>query len=1102
MSRHHTADKVRDFELTLEECGRLAECLNSFDDSDSWPGGFTGGIPYTAQRVFEDQQKGTDLRTLIAYKDDKIVGHCNIVNSALDTEAVYVGLLGVNPMYQGQGFGKYMLIESSETAAKLGKRRIDLHTWGGNLKAMPLYKRTGYHWVPKTRVLMESHIPGIIGCPMFADFFEQHDWYDSFKIDIKQEMDDIVEENIGVFKYHFEGENGDLLDVTIDREAKGICGFSLTMDGKTVSASIRPKTHIGFIGIGEYPVDISIENNTSEPISYSILAKSAESLSVRLNGATSGQIEDGSILNLEGSYSIDSKALHLDREITPDDKISTLAEWTLSINNKTMSMFSGLIPTEAVSISLGPDFTCISPGDTGTIGVSLRNNTRGTVRGEAVLTPPLGRRLSVQNIRFTLKPDEILETPIDVHTSSEETGVIVPIEISVHLDQKGEKVFAKRTIMNIPIIGSTGAAVYKAVNNFYVLENENIRVLLNSKPPYVVRRIRNKNLEIPHSGWSLLPETGYPFPRGGSEWERKKFEVTYNMNHRYAEVKLMGESEERPGLFMTITYRVYSGREDLEIITKLENSGVQTYENLGLKLGGWMPFMGKVLYLPLDEKIYRLDNVNWFGGRQLPKDPNRYSETWAATELPYGRGVLGFIWHGEGISDIRIMRQWRLPRMEYKLPNLEPGTSVEIPLTRLMVSQGDWRKVRSLWARLNGKTLPMNVPPVIHSDLEIGFVRHGSDSNTPLTPAIMVDRGKKTKIEFRAKVLQNEPVSCEVRIKLPEGLLVDGKHEIEFNVEKTGFNDPIIHPLSVTVENSSSWVARDGEILLKFSNRVERRPLIGLIYDTSVESKRAIETVGERTLHTVLSGSYRMGVSPDYRGSLVHFGENGKDSLFMDTFPEAKPFIWNDKHYSGLNPRLIGANAWDWITGLQKEEWSIREKDVGQWIGYELKSTFKHANGLKGIQFKTQYLLLKGTPLVYVRVAAENMSGTWKELRIGFHGVPKPGGIPQSQIHGVVNHRRILFEPTPNDNNFYLDPEEGWSAYEEPESGLILGFVSTAKTGPTLEYENAGDKGQWVVIDDRRRLNANETTSISGYIIQAEQVEDVEALKNMPSEIE
>ena len=104
------------------------------------------------------------------------------------------------------------------------------------MKAMPLYKRVGYNWVPGTRVLMESHIPGILGAEMFREFFERYDWYDSFKVKITQDIDDIVEEGFGVFRYHFEGNNDDVLNVKVDREAKGICGFSMTLDGKTISA--------------------------------------------------------------------------------------------------------------------------------------------------------------------------------------------------------------------------------------------------------------------------------------------------------------------------------------------------------------------------------------------------------------------------------------------------------------------------------------------------------------------------------------------------------------------------------------------------------------------------------------------------------------------------------------------------------------------------------------------------------------------------------------------------------------------------------------------------------------------------------------------------
>ncbi|MFX1416894.1 MAG: GNAT family N-acetyltransferase, partial [Promethearchaeota archaeon] len=138
MTSRSTQGKVRDFETTMEDAARLAECLNSFDDSDSWPGGFTHGNPYTAERVLDEKKKRKTFRVLVAYSDDNIIGTCDIAESMMDKNAAYVGVLGVNPAYQGQGFGKALLIEGTNTSAEVGCRRLDLHTWGGNLKAMPL----------------------------------------------------------------------------------------------------------------------------------------------------------------------------------------------------------------------------------------------------------------------------------------------------------------------------------------------------------------------------------------------------------------------------------------------------------------------------------------------------------------------------------------------------------------------------------------------------------------------------------------------------------------------------------------------------------------------------------------------------------------------------------------------------------------------------------------------------------------------------------------------------------------------------------------------------------------------------------------------------
>ncbi len=1101
MTRYHVTEKVRDLELTKEDAKKLAECFNSFDDSDPWPGGFTGGTPYTAERVLNDLKKSKDVRTLVAVADDKIVGHCNVVASLLDTEAVYVGLLGVNPAYQGRGYGKMLLIEAAETAAQFGKRRIDLHTWGGNLKAVPLYKRVGYNWVPNTQVLMESYIPGIIGSPMFSEFFDRYDWYSSLKVNVRQAMDDIVEEGVGIFKYHFEGENGDSLDVTVDREAKGICGFDMTLDSKRISVSVRPSCHIGYIGTGEVPFRMSVSNCTSEALSFTYQAKGFNGLVVNAEGDTSGTIESSGTVNVTGTYRILEKANPLDRELTPDDKVATQAEWTLSLGKRTIHLYSGLIPVEPVTLNTSPSYPALTPDEKRTIGISMRNNTDSVLKGEMVITPAENPSDVSHTFEFNLKPHEITEFPIDFHAPSNNSSTSLRSTISVFVDEGGSRKQVKRDTLTIPIIGPTGAIAYESLDRSLVLENEHVRFLLGKEPPNNVRQVCNKDTGFISRSWASMPELGYPFPRGGSEWDRKRFEITSSMTDQYAEFRFSAESEERPGLLLTNIYRVYSGREDLEVVTVLENTGSETLTNLGLKIAGWIPFTARKLYIPMDQRVYCLDSIDWSGGRQLPTEPERYTENWAVAELPQDYGMLGFVWAQDDIKDIRIMRLRSIPKVEYQIPDLEPGMKVKRMLIHIVLSQGTWKRIRAMSARLSGRSVPLDAQIPVLPDLEIGFTRPGSHIKEPMSPYMTVDRSNPTRLDIRVKVLHEEPISCDIRIRLPDGLTAGGKREILMHTDNLCIKHPFTQQLTVKADKTNRWLAHNGEVFLTFSNRIERRPLVAIVYDSQAKQSRSIKEFSDKKLHILVSGQYKISTSPDYLANLVHYGEKGRESLFYDTFPEAKPFIWDDKHHSGFRPRMIGDMIWDWQTTLPLETWDICDIDNGPWHGFELTSTFSRTPGLKGVRFKVSYLLLQGTPLVHTRLEAENRSGMWKSFSIGFDGVPYVGKSFQSYFHGVVNHQQIRYEPTENEVSFSVDAGESWGAFQDPKSEAVLGIVSTCRTGPNLVYENSGSAGQSVCFSQKKHLANGDRTSISGYIIATMNVADVVALKRLPVEI-
>ncbi len=107
-----------------------------------WPGGFGGGIPYDEQRVRDWLDKSSAIADLVAFDPEgNLVGYCGLYPHSRDARAAYISLLGVHPRVLGKKFGKNLLLKALEIAAQKGIYRVDLHTWSGNLKAVPLYKK-------------------------------------------------------------------------------------------------------------------------------------------------------------------------------------------------------------------------------------------------------------------------------------------------------------------------------------------------------------------------------------------------------------------------------------------------------------------------------------------------------------------------------------------------------------------------------------------------------------------------------------------------------------------------------------------------------------------------------------------------------------------------------------------------------------------------------------------------------------------------------------------------------------------------------------------------------------------------------------------------
>jgi GNAT superfamily N-acetyltransferase len=1104
MSSRQTTQKVREFELTLEDAGRLAECLNSFDDSDSWPGGFTHGNRFTAERVLSEWSKENNIRVIVGYSEDKIVGHCNVGNAELDAEAAYVGLLGVNPIYQGQGFGKAMLIEAAQAAADEGKRRIDLHTWAGNLKAVPLYKRTGYNWVPGTKVLMESHIPGIIGAEMFKNFFERYDWYDSFKVDVTQEMDDFKEGNFGVFRYHFEGKDGDLLNVTIDREAKGISGFVLTLDGNTISADVRPTEHVGYIGLGSTRMELKIQNSSSIDYPYSVNIRPVRDVSLEFKGELSGILSPQQEISFQGNISIKPEAIPLDKETNTFEKAKTQGAFTISLGNHEITLYSGVIPTEALAISMAPMYPCVAPGEVTTIGLGLQNNSQDQVCGEVVLHCPTRADHKDETIAFQLDSKKATELPVKIETTEADDNTVLPIDVTVFVDQESTKISLLQKTLNIPVIGASGAVVYEGLGERYILETESIRAGIKKMPSMAFTYFEYKPLNEAFTGWGILPDIGYPFSGEGSEWYRTEFKVDMRSSQKIAEIELTADSEERPGLRYTIIHRIHSGIELVDTIVRLENIGSEVISNLGVQTHGWYRVLPDQMHVPLRNEIVSLNSVEWNGRRQLPRSPKEYHETWLAASKQNNGLQFGWLWHPKFIEDVVLGRTMSTPVFEYKLPDLSPNDTVEFIPCRFIMTQGNWEKIRNIWTRINSasESTEAKERTTPRSDLEIELVHKASKIKQGKVSPIFVDSSIDNEMEIRVRVVHENPITADCSLHMPKGLLVNEKDEISFKIDELSINKPFHLPIKVTANKNASWSVMGGEIILKFPARIVRESIEAVVYNSSLTPTRVNTDEDEKQLLTTKIGDYAIAVSPQNLGSLVRYGRIGEPSMFFDTFPKIGPFIWWDKAYSGVTPVVSGFDVWDWETALSKEQWDISEIKIGSWIGYESKTTLHHSPGIKGLEVTLRFLLLSGTPLVRLAIQFNNSSGLWKRPFMGFKCLPTPGGDTQSNIHTIHQGRKIVFEPTGNETDIWTTPEAGWGAYEGRSSGKILGIVSTIKTRESLALETLGEKADQIAFRIQPRIASGSKAKASWYLFDAQSIEQVKSLKNLPVRIE
>jgi len=357
------------------------------------PIGWMGETFFTnAEDVINDEENSIHLKAWLALDGDKVVGYCNLYKYQEDIGALYIGLLNVRDDYHGKKIGKKLVLNAVDKTIELGWDRLDLYTWSGNTKAVPLYKKTGFFWEDRDDAThLVNFIPSIVKNEMLIDYFKDIDWYKDSTRKIEVVPDGRKENKFEYYQYSWE---------------KG--------DTKLLAEYCRRGRGLRKIETNEYSITATVENLklvfcNSYKIKYEILNKTDKPLDVQIKGLADKNIE---FKYDEKSTIKDSATIEAEFVVNPVEKEQN--EWKthpcvaadITVNGKTAQFKLGIEPQFPAKMNLNRKKNLCYPAVETELILEMANNFKETTKFSFQMNDTESVRFKQNSYDIELQPDE------------------------------------------------------------------------------------------------------------------------------------------------------------------------------------------------------------------------------------------------------------------------------------------------------------------------------------------------------------------------------------------------------------------------------------------------------------------------------------------------------------------------------------------------------------------------------------------------------------------------------------------------------------------------------------------------------------------------
>ncbi len=1020
-----------DFEIREFRESDIPEIVRLFKVSDpAWPGGFFFGqtVPEDAlRRMSQDERINS---TYLAWADGKVVGFINLLEVPQEEKSGYIGLLNSDPSYHGRGVGRELLKRAIQRCVELGYETVTLHTWPGNTRAVPLYKKTGFFWGPEPSGFGElrNFLPLLLSHPLTKWYFDQIDWYDHMKRDLQLGVDEERHSNgTLIYTYRWESPLGNLTAIFDQKTNKLV-----TLDTPKLYLSLEiPRSNMT---TGESQKAMLVAENRTQDLLQVVVVAS-------------------------GKGSVEAQGLH-PLILAPAEKKNVPIELKASEGKGGNSSLRLEVAIGEHKVEL-EGYIKVKPK----IDIHLSNVLLEPQRIKRALLSVGNLSPERANLQISIDATAGLKAQLQVDSIALDAGEWAHIPIDLQADRNGShKLIVKCRTQdgdhreeNFELVAVTpGNIYYHERDNTLRIYTDRLELSLNLQGyelSVADRRTGSKIIDV-----SISPGPPY-WPEASIEHKSER-DVSFEGQSIIARSTIVLRS--KPKAVIERLYRFYAdGR--LKISYKVLNNDEKQQVGLMTSISPQTGNTLRHLYFETPEGVrsVRLKEVylpEWQPHYQMNPDCR-----WAAIET--GEWTIGLLWDEN--YEARCP-EWYDFSLKWPEHQLKAGQAMNTGEIDLILNTGGWQDIRKEWLYRNNKN--------IESTDEEPYV----GPRISPKPIRVYNQEGRAELTFRSF----NPREVQAKISLKGN---DGFEALPAEATLQGVSSIKAASASITVTSTKPRGAGEIEALVEspvYTGKV-KAPTIVLGNTGEVRITQTQEKAEE--VWVIDNNWITFSVWPRILGAIYSLEANGKQWLYHN-FPEPKPRKWAYPVYGGVYPVLWEQGGYHpsqlgRLAGLKfvVDEYHTHLDSQIPLHGIKLTTTVEH-DSLLGLRFEVSYLTTHDSNILFVNTVLRN---TGPERNISYSLQVNPAIEPDFPALLRLYKEPVVI-PGLQDMPDMSDTRAMGVQYSD---GKVLGLV-TGNEGVITGYSGGNEESK-LTADHKLKLSGGQEISLWHYLVLAESSHDM-----------